>query len=81
MKVKVELCMGSSCFARGNNRILSCLEESMEKEGWEGKVEITSHLCLGNCSGGPVIRINGENFLNLSGGELISIIGKTLHEQ
>lgn len=73
--------MGSSCFARGNNRILSFLEESMEKEGWGGKVDISGHLCLGNCSGGPVIRINGENYLNLSDREIASIIRKALCEQ
>ncbi|MBN2659259.1 MAG: (2Fe-2S) ferredoxin domain-containing protein [Spirochaetales bacterium] len=80
MKVQVELCMGSSCFARGNSRILGFLERYIGEEGLQGRVEITGHLCLGNCSSGPVVRINGTDYFDLKEKELAGLVEEALHE-
>ena len=56
-KLKVELCMGSSCFARGNSGILSDLEGFISENGLEDRVELEGHLCLGKCNSGPHITI------------------------
>ena len=78
MNVKIELCMGSSCFARGNSRILSVLELFIEEKNYSDDVDIIGHLCMDNCSGGPVVKINDFEYLNRNGNEIIEIIESQL---
>lgn len=59
-KVTVELCMGSSCFARGNAQTLTIIERYIAEHNLEDRVELIGHLCLGACSKGPNLKI-GEN--------------------
>ena len=65
-KLVVELCMGSSCFARGNSGILMGLEQYIEENGLSDKVELEGHLCLGKCSTGPHMRIGNREFQGIS---------------
>lgn len=78
MNIKIELCLGSSCFARGNSIILSSLEKYIEQKGLKDSVDIIGHLCMNNCSNGPVIKINNEYFLNKNNKEIISIVESLL---
>jgi len=80
MKVQVELCLGSSCFARGNNRILTYLEQYIDEEGVAGQVTVTGHLCMGNCSSGPVVRVNGTDYFDLNEKEMITLVEGHLNE-
>ncbi|AEV29875.1 NADH:ubiquinone oxidoreductase 24 kD subunit [Sphaerochaeta pleomorpha str. Grapes] len=61
-KVKVELCMGSSCFARGNSQALANLESYISENHLEDRVELIGHLCLGACSSGPNMKIDDISF-------------------
>ncbi|NCB01956.1 MAG: (2Fe-2S) ferredoxin domain-containing protein [Spirochaetia bacterium] len=65
--------MGSSCFARGNAVVLEELEYLLENEP-HIDIELTGHLCLGECSEGPNIRIDEKLYQNLSAKEVVSII-------
>ena len=65
-KLVVELCMGSSCFARGNSSTLGELENFIERNALEDKVELVGHLCLSGCSSGPHIIIGGQNISGVS---------------
>lgn len=52
--------MGSSCFARGNNRNIDIIRNYIEGSGAHlGRMTIKGNLCQGNCSKGPNISING----------------------
>jgi NADH:ubiquinone oxidoreductase subunit E len=51
--------MGSSCFARGNARILQQLETFIENHE-RTDIQLVGHLCMGECSQGPNIRIDGQ---------------------
>lgn len=57
--VTVELCMGSSCFARGNAKALEHLEAFIESNKLTDRIDLSGHLCLGNCSEGPNVKIDG----------------------
>ncbi|MGL4368515.1 MAG: (2Fe-2S) ferredoxin domain-containing protein [Spirochaetota bacterium] len=59
----ISICMGSSCFARGNNRNIEIIRAYIEKTG--SPVKLTSlkgNLCQGACAKGPNIAINGQLF-------------------
>ena len=47
--ITIELCMGSSCFARGNSENLQAIEVFLSERGLSDRVELVGHLCLGKC--------------------------------
>jgi NADH:ubiquinone oxidoreductase subunit E len=71
--------MGSSCFARGNALVLEKLESFLQKEP-DLEVELSGHLCLGECSHGPNIRIDGKLYQNLSAEEIMKIVKNNKEE-
>ncbi len=75
--MKIELCMGSSCFARGNSLVLEQLELLLQDEP-DIEVELLGHLCLSECAKGPNIRIDGTLYQKLSAQEIVHI-AKTQH--
>ena len=59
-EVIISVCMGSSCFARGNNRNIDIIRNYIEGAGVNlGVMMIKGNLCQGNCSKGPNISIDG----------------------
>ncbi len=64
MKTKpvIEICMGSSCFSRGNALSLERVENYLQKAGLSEKVELKGRLCAGNCASGPCMSINTINY-------------------
>ena len=77
-KVTVELCMGSSCFARGNSLALSDLESYIEDNNLGDKIELVGHLCLGKCNSGPHVMINGVEYSAVSSDCVIDLLEKEL---
>ena len=57
---ELTICLGSSCFARGNRKTLSVIQDYIKEHKLEGKVKFKGNHCFGNCSMGPVLKI-GEN--------------------
>lgn len=62
MRPKITICMGSSCFARGNERNLAVCEEFLSEHGLREDVDLdlVGSLCTGNCANGPVVVIDGK---------------------
>ena len=56
--ITIEICMGSSCYSRGNSRALEIAENYIQANNLEGIIKLSGKLCLGNCSDGPNIIIN-----------------------
>ncbi len=61
-KPKITICMGSSCFSRGNALNLEFCEEFLERRGLKDEVDVDldGSLCTGNCANGPVVIVNGR---------------------
>ena len=78
--MKIELCMGSSCFSRGNVQLLEAIEAYIEAHP-ELSVDLSGHLCLGDCSQGPNIRIDGNVYRGMQSEELIEKIQSCTKEQ
>jgi len=61
-KLEITVCMGSSCFARGNDRNLEYIENYMKYYGLEANIELAGRRCNGMCASGPNIIINGVEY-------------------
>lgn len=78
-KVRIELCMGSSCFARGNSSILMDVESYLEENDLADEVSLEGHLCLCNCNSGPHVKINGVEYSAASSECIIDLIKEALN--
>ncbi|MBP7212538.1 (2Fe-2S) ferredoxin domain-containing protein [bacterium] len=58
-ETKILVCMGSSCFARGNDKNLEFIKEYSAKKGLASKIELVGSRCENKCIDGPNILING----------------------
>ena len=56
--VVVTVCVGSSCYVRGSDRIAEALERLIREHGLDGKVEISGAFCMEHCSLGVTVRID-----------------------
>jgi NADH:ubiquinone oxidoreductase subunit E len=58
----IEICMGSSCFSRGNPENLRAVRDYLATQGLAATVRVAGHLCEDQCSEGPNLRVNGRVF-------------------
>lgn len=70
----ITICMGSSCFSRGNNKNLQVIQSYLKDHGIEAKIKLAGSRCEAECMRGPNIRINGELFQNVDPGSVIDIL-------
>lgn len=56
----MEICLGSSCFSRGNRDVVQFIKEFLKKNHLDDKVVFKGARCLGHCSNGPNLVINGR---------------------
>lgn len=59
MKHEIKICMGSSCFARGNDQNLDFIEQYISTNNLEAEVELIGARCENKCAAGPNIIIDG----------------------
>ncbi|MBE6345233.1 MAG: (2Fe-2S) ferredoxin domain-containing protein [Spirochaetaceae bacterium] len=57
----IEVCMGSSCHAKGASRVLDMLRKAISENNLEDKINLSGTLCLGQCAEpGANMKIDGE---------------------
>ena len=73
---QITICMGSSCFSRGNSRNIEVIQEYLGSRRLPPAVGLTGHLCQGHCKSGPNVTINGKLYHEV---DPIVIIGLLNH--
>jgi NADH:ubiquinone oxidoreductase subunit E len=74
----ITVCMGSSCFSRGNSLNAELVRNFIKEHHLENKVKVKGCLCRGLCKNGPNIEINGKNYNKVSQKTLERIITEAL---
>ena len=57
--IEIVICLGSSCFARGNSENLAIIEEFLASHGLKASVRLSGKLCQDECKQGPNLTIAG----------------------
>lgn len=70
----IVICMGSSCFARGNKKNLALIENFLETHDLEASVRLEGSHCASECQSGPNIRIDGTLYQHVDTGVLLDIL-------
>ena len=66
MTTEIKICMGSACFAKGNQENLEYIKEYIEENNLDSEVTIIGALCENKCSEGPRIIINEKEYTNIT---------------
>ncbi len=56
-KIEVVICLGSSCFARGNKNTIKLISNYLKENNLYEKVHFHGGHCFGNCAQGPILKI------------------------
>lgn len=74
-KRNIQICMGSSCFSRGNNEMISEIQKFIRQNNLQDKVNFCGDHCFSDCSEGPNLRV-GEQIIKKISKETIHDILK-----
>jgi NADH:ubiquinone oxidoreductase subunit E len=72
--VEIVVCLGSSCFARGNSENLAILNQHMQNQGLNASVRLVGKLCQDQCKLGPNLAIGGELYHNVTAARLRELL-------
>ena len=56
--MKVTVCIGSSCHIKGSRQVVEQLQELIEKNGLEEKVDLGGTFCMGKCQQGVCVSVD-----------------------
>lgn len=56
----MEICLGSSCFSRGNREVVQLIKEYLSKNHLDDRVIFRGGRCFGKCNEGPNLIIDGK---------------------
>jgi len=78
VKPRIKICMGSSCFRRGNRMNLEFIEAYLEEHGCTAEVELVGSRCEEKCRKGPNLEINGRMYHEVSREMLADLLGQVI---
>ena len=76
-KRRISICLGSSCFARGNNANIAVVKQFLADRGLEAEVTFMGQLCENMCNRGPIICIDDQVYEEVN----LSLLHKILEEE
>ena len=76
-KRRISICLGSSCFARGNNANIAVVKQFLADRGLEAEVTFTGQLCENMCNRGTIICIDDQVYEEVN----LSLLHKILEEE
>lgn len=80
LKKEIKICLGSSCFSRGNKLTLQVIQKYLKDHQLERDVILKGNHCFSNCSTGPVMKIGSTVYEQLSSDTVLEILEKEFGE-
>jgi NADH:ubiquinone oxidoreductase subunit E len=77
---EIVICLGSSCFARGNKNLLKIIQRYIVQHGLAEKVLFKGDHCFGDCNIGPNIKIGGKVFNGVTEENVHHILSEELQD-
>lgn len=72
--LEIVICLGSSCFARGNSQNLAILDEFLQKHKVNAVIQLSGKLCQDDCKLGPNLTVAGETHHQVTPAKLRQIL-------
>ena len=80
-KLEISICLGSSCFSRGNNESLDIILKYIKENQLESEINFQGCLCTGNCTEGPLLTINEKTYTKVDPTTVVDILNHVVSEQ
>jgi NADH:ubiquinone oxidoreductase subunit E len=77
-KKEIVICLGSSCFSRGNRECLKIIEKFLKTHNLEDTWFFHGSRCFDKCEKGPVIKIGDETHEEVRPEMVESLLKKSL---
>jgi NADH:ubiquinone oxidoreductase subunit E len=78
LRIEMQICLGSSCFSRGNRDVVAFIREYLRKNHLEDRVVFKGARCMNLCSSGPNLRINEKIIEGVTLQRIESILEKEI---
>lgn len=75
-KTVITICLGSSCYRRGNQTILEVIKNFLAENDLSTEVEFKGQLCTGKCTEGPNLSIDDTSYSRLTPDSIIKVLNK-----
>lgn len=73
-QINIEICMGSSCFARGNGEHVKMIQSYIHRFNGMVNLNLKGSLCQNRCSNGPSLSINGKIYTQIDSTSLKDLL-------
>ncbi|MFN3554780.1 MAG: NAD(P)H-dependent oxidoreductase subunit E [Bacteroidales bacterium] len=73
-KMQIVICLGSSCFSRGNRDTLEVIKDYLKVNQLSANVLFKGQLCSQSCNKGPVIWINDVKYEAITATNVIPLL-------
>lgn len=79
--VEITICLGSSCFARGNKKAVGIIQDYLKENKLEESVKLKGNHCFDKCNRGPVLKINDQIFEGVQEETIPEILDRELKKK
>lgn len=79
-KLELHICLGSSCFARGNKKMVHDVQSYVEDKQLQDKILLKGGHCFANCVKGPIVKFHDEIHENVTFTDVVNMLNKKLGE-
>ncbi len=80
LKKEIKICLGSSCFSRGNKKTLQVVQKYLKDHQLERELILKGNHCFSNCNKGPVLKIGQKVYEGVSEENVLDILENELGE-
>jgi NADH:ubiquinone oxidoreductase subunit E len=74
MKTEIVICLGSSCFSRGNKQTVQIIKNYIKEHNLDDRVYFHGSHCFGNCENGPMLQVNEKIYQNVTPENVIYLL-------
>ncbi|MCP4311611.1 MAG: (2Fe-2S) ferredoxin domain-containing protein [Bacteroidetes bacterium] len=78
VRKEIKICMGSSCFSRGNRQTLQVIQQYLKEHHLERDVILKGNHCFGECNDGPLVQIGSKVYEKVTCDTILEILEKEL---
>lgn len=80
-KIEIKICVGSSCFAKGNKNNLDFVQEYLKVNNLKAVITTKGQLCTKQCDKGPVVVMDDKTYTHVSKAVLMNLLEEKLEHE
>lgn len=73
-KKEVVICLGSSCFARGNKQLVKIVNDYLRERNLMNEVRFHGERCFGHCALGPSLKLDEKLIEKLDEESIVQLL-------